>query len=533
MVFFPKVIKIKFIQIISLVAILLSFVASIKTNAASIDFTPSTQQFISGCTSGVNIDVNATGQDSNAADMEISYNPNEIDIIDSNPDQDGIQIKTGNAYESYIENRVEPTQGKIFLAAVSINSTLSTNKTFGTIYFKNKPGVTSTSFKIRLDGVGEQYTFDSNVADTSTSKDILSSVTNGTYQFVFGYCETEPPKIIFENPIDRQQNVPVDSQVNIKITDNDSGVDIDTVQFNLNGDIYTAKSPEVTYTGDPLAYNFVIKPRNKFYADKESNIQVTALDRAKNKANGQIFFDPPFVCLPDTTVVVNKPTDQNTTVVPPSTVQQESFKGGATGDLTSRPDTAALSALVDYSLLALAFLLFSILDMLLANRHRLVSGFAIDPVTGEPIKFKTIDVYDILTDKIVARRETEKDGKFVFHLLPGNYKLTVDSDDIQWTESILVPEISAIKKMNSNVKEKPGRWDKLAKFYHTARVSLAKLAPGMLLSGFVLSLLSLYVSFSPLNIIITSAYIIIFILVFVLPYIYRKFIKHSLEKIDR
>ena len=87
--------------------------------------------------------------------------------------------------------------------------------------------------------------------------------------------------------------------------------------------------------------------------------------------------------------------------------------------------------------------------------------------------------------------------------------------------------------MNSFVKEKPGRWDKVAKFYHTIRISLAKLAPGMLLSGFVLSLLSLYISFSILNIIITSGYIILFVLVFVLPYIYRKYVKRNLEKLDK
>ena len=60
--------------------------------AASFDFNPATNQYTSGCKNSINIMADATAKDSNAADIELYYNPNEIVILDSVSNIQGLQI---------------------------------------------------------------------------------------------------------------------------------------------------------------------------------------------------------------------------------------------------------------------------------------------------------------------------------------------------------------------------------------------------------------------------------------------------------
>ena len=265
--------------------------------AASFDFNPATNQYTSGCKNSINIMADATAKDSNAADIELYYNPNEIVILDSVSNIPGLQIKPGDAYETYFGNDVNTTTGRIRLAGASFVSSLSSRKVFASIEFTSKTGISSTSFSIKFDGAGA--TLDSNIADASTSDDLLTSVTNGTYTFTTGNCTSDkiPPVITFQNPPKYAVNVSLTSSVTIRITDNQSGVDLNQTIFDINGDIYTMQSPEVTYIGQPLDYTVVIKPRNPFYGDKESVIKVITVDKAGNKNSDTNTFNIPIAVI--------------------------------------------------------------------------------------------------------------------------------------------------------------------------------------------------------------------------------------------
>jgi hypothetical protein len=292
---FKKYLKPLLVGLISL-----TFLFPILTNAASFDFNPASNQYTAGCKNSLNIMADASGKDSNAADIELYYNPNEINIIDSVASIPGIQIKPGDAYETYFGNDVNTSTGRIRLAGASFVSNLSSRKVFASIEFSSKPDINTTSFSIKFDGAGA--TLDSNIADASTSDDLLTSVTNGTYTFVTGNCTADriPPVITFQSPTKYAVNVPLNNNVTIRITDNQSGVDLNQTIIDINGDIYNMQSPEVTYIGQSLDYTIVIRPRNPFYSDKESAIKVTTADKAGNKNNDTNIFNIPIPVIQET-----------------------------------------------------------------------------------------------------------------------------------------------------------------------------------------------------------------------------------------
>jgi hypothetical protein len=271
------------------------FFLATKAEAARFYFTPATNQFLQTCTSSVDIYVDTQGQQSNAADIEVNFNSNEVEIIDSNSSLPGKQIANGIAYESYFGNEVNDVLGRIRLAGGSFVSTLNGASKFATIQFRSKPGISSTTFTIRFDGSGN--TLDSNVAQASTSLDLLTGVTNGSYTFALGDCipDTTAPQISFTTPTNGQQNVAEQAPVTVRITDAQTGVDISTVEIIINNQVFTSSSAGVTVTGTPNNYVFTIDGNVHpiFAPNVASNIRVNATDFRSNFRTSNIQFNIP------------------------------------------------------------------------------------------------------------------------------------------------------------------------------------------------------------------------------------------------
>lgn len=167
-------------------------------NAASYDFSPASGNYPNECEKEVVVNINPGTEASNAADIEIRFDPTKIDIIDSLPLQTGTQVSIGTAYENYVYNNVDLINGIIKIAAGSFNNDLTTQEVFVRIIFKAKPAITTAGFTIYFTGTGD--TLDSNIAESSTHLDLLTSVTNGTYTFsdsLSCYSVVTPP---IENP---------------------------------------------------------------------------------------------------------------------------------------------------------------------------------------------------------------------------------------------------------------------------------------------------------------------------------------------
>jgi hypothetical protein len=276
-----------------------------KAFAATISLFPETETQNEGCYYETQIIINTEGKISNSADVEISFDPKIIEVIDSNPDVEGIQISTGDAYEVYVYNLVNNETGQIKIAAGSFISSLNGSRIFATIKYRPKQAVNLTTFKIIYSNFGN--TLDSNVAEKNTNNDILSSVTNAEYSIITGSCtgDIEPPKIQYIFPVNGQNNVAADSTITFKISDNLSGVDLEGLIIFLNEIRYEYKNPLLTYSGNKSEYSFSLKSEETIELEKISIMRIISSDYAGNESTDYITFNNPYqnqnnINLPDT-----------------------------------------------------------------------------------------------------------------------------------------------------------------------------------------------------------------------------------------
>jgi len=262
---------------------------------ATFSFDPAFSTFTQETDSVINIKINTGSNTSNAADIIINYNPEEIEII---------QVSSGSAYESYDGNIVDSSTGKIRLTGFSTTGILSGTRTFGTIKFRSKHGITQTSLSIEFSGIGD--TFDSNIADRNTSTDILGLVTDGTYSFVPAEEPTPPtpeepteeditnPYIEFVSPQNYDTDIPSDSNIIFKISDDDSGVNIESIIVYVNGDEYSyINGSNFSYEGDSSCYTIIITPYEKFETDEPVIIIIKGSDNEGNAIQKTLLFNVP------------------------------------------------------------------------------------------------------------------------------------------------------------------------------------------------------------------------------------------------
>lgn len=266
------------------VLILGAFISLSTSRAATFSLNPSSTTFERQCVRTVDIVVDATGESSNSAGVDITFDPTQVQINSITP---------GDAYDLYIQTDFDNTAGTIEVTAFSVVNFLTSSKSFATIEFTSTATATTTSFEIDFDGVG--FTLDSNIADSVTAVDLLTSVSNGNYSFIDGPCfaDTERPNITFIDPTNNERGVEGDRDVQIRITDNQSGIDLSNTQFVINGVTYEPSDPQVTFSGTSLNYEFTINPDDDFPDDAASTVTVSTQDQSGNSRSRQITFNIP------------------------------------------------------------------------------------------------------------------------------------------------------------------------------------------------------------------------------------------------
>ncbi|MFH0928381.1 MAG: Ig-like domain-containing protein [bacterium] len=263
--------------------LVLGLSAAAGAEAARFSLTSSTIK--QGCDGAIPIYLWTQGKETDAANIILHYNPAEIEVLDANPVMPGVQIATGSTYDIWADNVVDSGAGIIRLTGFSIGHSYNSGTgagIYGSIPVRSKPGVTTSQITIEFrDG----DTLDSNVAEYLTSDDLLTSVGDATFTFVTGPCvaDTQPPAVSGISPPNGANGVPLDSEVSFRITDNQSGVDLDTLTVTIMGVTYTKNGVNrFTETGVALDYQISITPIAPFPADTLVTVRVTAQDLANN-----------------------------------------------------------------------------------------------------------------------------------------------------------------------------------------------------------------------------------------------------------
>lgn len=272
-----------------------AFAGATQVSASRFYFNPASGQFTQTCESYVDIYVDTQGTASNAADLRVTFNPAQVQVIDQDAEAGGVQleINPGVSYEGYVINDANNSSGVIRMAASSYFANFNGNAMFARLHFRSVGGTASASFSIDFTGSGS--THDSNIANATSSQDTLTSVGNGSYTFVTGSCtpDTTVPTIVFVSPQDGDSGIAANAPVEIQISDADSGVDINSIEVIINGETFANGDPGVTITGTAAAYTVTIAggAHAPFPSGAASSIQVNAEDLLGNAISDLITFN--------------------------------------------------------------------------------------------------------------------------------------------------------------------------------------------------------------------------------------------------
>lgn len=278
-----------------LFGLLLLLLFRAESEAATLYFSPPNGSLTEQCHYAIDIRLNTFGMATNAADILVLYDPSKIEILDSDPTTSGVQIDPGDVFPTYFGNQVDVNSGEIRLTGGNFGGLFTGEGVFATIQFMSEPGATSADFDIYFTGADPYNSLDSNVADALTSNDLLTSAIDGSFTFAAGSCPTDntPPGVTFIVPAPNQTGVGPNSNIQLRVSDSESGVDINTVEIVLNGVRYITSDYGVGTSGDPSNYLISIDPNEPIPQNGPSVLLIRATDFAGNFIQSYITFNLP------------------------------------------------------------------------------------------------------------------------------------------------------------------------------------------------------------------------------------------------
>lgn len=506
----------------------LAFVAPVM--AASYEISPASGNLVQNCTYELTIFADATSQSANAADLILNYLPSQIQVQDSIAAESGVQVQPGSAFQAYVGNMVDTNAGKVTVTAFSVNSNLTTKRPF--IYLKFKPlTLGNIALQIQFNGVGN--TLDSNIADSTTSLDLLTSITNANFNVITGNCtqDTIAPNIQFIAPTMAEQGFN-SNQIQVQVSDSGSGVALNTVQITINGVQYNVSSGEVTYTQQGNTYLFTIILPDAIDPNTSSLIVVTAADNNGNNAAAQNIFNSgstsptPGGCdctagsfLPNPAYIFKNTFLENSAL--DSLVKNSVQNLGPASTTAILTGALSLITLLPYLPLLIApGLLLNILKALFGASAGRKWGIVVSRKDQSTVAFAICRLYVKDTKNLVAQTVTDSKGRYGFGVSAGEYRLEVVKDGFLPTQVDLI--VSASKAINLKVEivptgmkyfDLPGRRLR----YELKRLVsnfFAALTQILMFVGFIFSLVGLFLNMNWINVLIFVIYALLLCLYF-------------------
>ena len=256
-------------------------------------------------------------------DIPVNFELAEIvEVVIEASDLNGISMATFEYYFEIIDDIQPPYTGEWDPEPGEENVPIDTNIVFN--IYDNIEGVDITSIVVDIQGFsythlntsftyqvipngyaitldlpndfdyGENVTVQIDATDLSQSINVMP-----TYIYSF-QCEFDifPPYTGEYDPIPGQQNVPLDTNISFHVYDDDLGVDINTLQAEVDGIQYSIANGNLSYSGDPADYSISINPTENFDFS-QSVIVYISVDDLSIPANQLSGFSYSFQCIAD------------------------------------------------------------------------------------------------------------------------------------------------------------------------------------------------------------------------------------------
>lgn len=150
---------------------------------AKLSLVPSTGELRNTCEYNINIELDTDGGDTDGADVILFFDSSKLSVS---------SILGGSIYSQYFQN-INNAAGSMSvsgLTALPPAPPFNGSGVFATIKFAVKSTAsTSAQVNFDFDSANPQKTTDSNVVERATTKDLLTSVTNGSYTIRSGPCK--------------------------------------------------------------------------------------------------------------------------------------------------------------------------------------------------------------------------------------------------------------------------------------------------------------------------------------------------------
>jgi hypothetical protein len=507
------------------------FAFASTASAATFEFSPTSASYPAGCQRTLEIYVDVTGETSNAADLIFNYNADQVTVQN---------VLAGEAYQTFYSEapQVNGTVGSVRMTAFSVSAPVTSRLIFARINFTSAPDATTATFTIQA-VLGN--TLDSNIADTNTSQDILTSVTNGSYTFQSGAClvDLTPPTITFVSPTSGQPDFPLNSPIQVRLEDAGLGIDISSMLIIINGVSYTSNSPGVSITGNPQNYLVTIQPAEPLPGDAASSIAVSVSDYSANNASRQNIFNVPGATepgeeepeepgeepaetpttVPDPVVVVietliNSPISFINTPFAGTIVEQVFQELGTAGTLATL--SLAVNILPLLALLNAPGLIFNLITIFFGFKPRRPWGLVLDRNTERPIPYAVCRVFIAGSLTLLAQTVSDSEGRYGFSLASGRYRLEVSAQGyVKFVGEIVIREGESTYVMDVKLSKGvvgvtvSSLWRKL--FRGIGKVWVA-VSPYVFIFGFVLAIVNLALNPNGLSLFIFGFYIFIIVI---------------------
>ncbi len=227
---------------------------------------PNSGSFYPGQVISINILEGTAFEDTNAADVVLYYDPDYLEVVDAIPGTPGVQVQPGSIYEVYPGNVVDSGDGVIRITGFSIVGTFNSGDgsgVFATVNFRAKQTTAATSLNFQFT---PGSTTDSNILLQSTNEDILASAGSATFAII---PDAGPPYITDFLPPNESVNRARNSNISFRIKDDETGVNINSVQVLVDGVEYTATGANrFSYLGNSFNYLVTINPPNFDYSQR-------------------------------------------------------------------------------------------------------------------------------------------------------------------------------------------------------------------------------------------------------------------------